>query len=46
MDKKIDDMILLGYSREEVIKMTCNFPQLLGLSIETIKQKKLMKTKL
>ena len=32
-------LISLGYSKEEVIKMTKSFPQIYGFSIENIKQK-------
>ena len=34
-----DFLISLGYSKEEIIKMTKNFPSIYGLSIENIKQK-------
>ena len=35
----------LGYTKEEVIKMTRTFPNIFHYSIEKMKQKDLMKTK-
>ena len=37
--QKIDDLISLGYSYDDVIEMTRSLPTLFGLSIENIKQK-------
>ena len=37
--QKIEDMKKLGYSREEVIKMTKSFPSIYNFNIENIKQK-------
>src|SRR5574344_1465820 len=37
--QKIDDIEALGYSRENVIKMTKSLPTIFGLSIENMKQK-------
>ena len=37
--QKIEDLISLGFSHEDVIKMTKFFPSLYGLNIENIKQK-------
>ena len=37
--QKIDDLISLGYSRDDVIKMTKQLPTLFGYGIENIKQK-------
>lgn len=39
MQRKIENMILLGYKREEVLKMTALYPEIYGLNIENIKQK-------
>ena len=39
MKQKIEDIISLGYTKEEVIRMTKNFPSIYGLSIESMKQK-------
>ena len=37
--QKMDNLISLGYSRNDVIKITKQLPALFGLSIENIKQK-------
>ena len=39
MKQKIEDLKKLGYSQEDVIKMTKVSPSIYGLSIENIKQK-------
>lgn len=39
MQRKIENMILLGYKREEVLKMTDLYPEIYGLSIENMNQK-------
>jgi len=39
IEQKINDMIALGYSKQEVITITCLFPSILGLSIKNIKQR-------
>ena len=39
MKQKIDDIVALGYTKEEVIKITKSFPSIYGYSIETMKQK-------
>ena len=39
MIQNIDDIISLGYTKEEVIKMTKILPAIYGLSIESMKQK-------
>ena len=39
MRQKIEDMITLGYTKEEVIKMTKILPSIYGFSIESMKQK-------
>ena len=39
MKQKIEDMKELGYSQEEIIKMTKSFPAIYNCSIENIKQK-------
>ena len=39
MKQKIEDMMLLGYSKEEVIKMTKTLPAIYGYSKENMKQK-------
>ena len=39
IEQKINDMIALGYSKQEVITITCLFPCIIGLSIKNIKQR-------
>ena len=39
MKQKIEDLISLGYSKEEILKMTLNLPSIYGLSIDNMKQK-------
>ena len=39
LKNKIDEIIKLGYTKEEVIKMTKSFPSLYGSSIDKLKQK-------
>ena len=39
MKQKMSDMIVLGYTKEEVIKMTKSFPPIYGLSTENMRQK-------
>ena len=37
MKQKIEDIVNLGYTKEEVIKMTKILPAIYGLSIENMK---------